>query len=108
MKPQTIPETDEPEISDAEILYRFCKTGNQVSQTEDGQYVLSTQIFSALGPGCSVEVRSLIERGGVSLVERAQKNGAFATVSISAGDVRKIRNKDGRGKETDPLERFMF
>jgi hypothetical protein len=91
MTPQTTPKFDDKEITDDEVLYRHCKTASQVSLNRDnGTYVLSNQVFAGLRGGCSIEIKSLLDRDGQTPEMRVHANDSFALVSITAGEVRTI------------------
>jgi hypothetical protein len=81
---------DDHAIPAAERLLRICKTPMQVSlDRRTNTYVLSDQIFAALGPGCSVELCSHYEAAGETLATRvAEAGGAFAAVTVTAEKVR--------------------
>lgn len=97
MIPQETPNFDDDSIALSEILFRLCKTAAQVSRREDGVYVLSSQIFSQNGSGCSIEFKSLLDAAGQTPQARVAAHNAFGSVSVTAQQVRTLKYKGPDG-----------
>jgi hypothetical protein len=105
MSPAPTPQTsdpstwfDDPNIENADQLYRVCKTFVQVGRTDDGEFYLSEKIFSALHGGVSVEIASLVAAAGQTPQDRFNAHAnAMAMVAVGVGVVRATQKKDGRG-----------
>lgn len=93
------PQFDDEEILSTDELLRVCKTLSQVVlDRATGRYVVSTQAFSALGPGISVDIVSLYEAAGHTDQDRTTAQGAYSAMRISVAAVRETeaRNSDGK------------
>jgi hypothetical protein len=102
--------TNDPAIGDGEFLLRHCKTWSQVVYDQRAQeFILSDQLFAALGPGASIELESLYTADGHSSADRvAATPNAFAAVTVTAGVARGIRLRDAKGKPTDQTLRVAY
>lgn len=110
MKPQAKPEIDDPEIDNADVLWRPVKTYSQLALHEDGHFVLSSKVFSTHDGGCSVEIESLLIAAGETVQSRAVANEAVAIISVTVDEVRKLRYGKpralGLGQPKEPQDRL--
>ena len=110
MTPQTKPETDDPEISNADVLHRHVKTFSQLARHADGHLVYSSKIFSPNDGGCSVEIESLLNLANETAASRAVANNSCAVVSVTVQEVRSLRYGKPRalgvGQPKEPQDRL--
>lgn len=88
------PTVDDPAISDDEVFIRICKNPSQIAYDKaTSTYVFSDQLFSALGPGCSIEfVSSFAPQANEHRVALSPSGAGH--VQLAVGAVRKVPRAD--------------
>ena len=88
------PEFDDKEISADEPFIRICKNPSQIAYDKAiSQYIFSDQLFSALGPGCSIEFVSSFAPDTCESRVALNDTGA-GYVQLTVGPVRTVPRAD--------------
>jgi hypothetical protein len=85
--------TDDKNIADSDTVIRSVKTDKHIAHGPDGDYVISPQIFTSQGSGCSAELLSLLEAAGQGPLNSVERIEAIGAVSLTVADIRSTFNR---------------